>query len=221
MSSMKSKLRLTAAFAALATLALAASCRGFFVKPTVSSLVVTPATPSIQTGTTNNTVQMSATATFNDGSTGSTPVTWSVSGTGVNSQPIATISSGGLVTAGTDTGTGTITATSTQNPTITGTQSLTVTVGCIQSISISPTSASISVSGTPNTKQFSAQATTCNGTVDVTTVASWVSSNTAFATVAGGLATAVAPGTVTISASTGGVTSGTNGGVNATLTVGP
>ncbi len=43
MPSLKSKLRLICAFAALATLALAVSCRGFFVKPTLSSLVVTPA----------------------------------------------------------------------------------------------------------------------------------------------------------------------------------
>ncbi|HUC30534.1 MAG TPA: Ig-like domain-containing protein [Candidatus Acidoferrum sp.] len=216
MSSMKSNFRLIAAFAALASLALAVSCRGFFVKPTVSSLVVAPATPSIQTGSTNNTVQMSAVATFNDGSTGSTPVSWSIS-----DQSVATISAGGLVKS-VATGTATITATSTQNPTITGTQSLTVTVGCIQSISVSPTSASISVSVAPTTQQFTATANTCTGAVPITDVASWISSNTAAATIAGGgLATAVAPGTTTITASSGGVTSGTNGGVNATLTVGP
>lgn len=210
MPSLKSKLRVTCAFAALATLALAVSCRGFFVKPTLSSLVVAPASPSIQTGNTNNTVQMSAVGTFNDGSTGNASVTWSI-----NPTAVATISASGLVTS-VSTGTATVTATSTQNPTITGTQSLTVTVGCIQSIAISPTSASISVSGT-NTTTFAAKATTCNGVVDVTTSSSWSSSNTAVATVAGGVATAVAQGTAVISATSGGITSN----INATLTVNP
>src|SRR5271165_1220301 len=215
MPSLKSKLRITCAFAALATLALAGSCRGFFVKATLSSLVVAPASPSIETGNANNTVQMSAVGTFNDGSTGNASVTWSVS-----DNSIATISTGGLVKS-VSTGTATITATSTQNPTITGTQSLTVTVGCIQSIAISPTSASIFVSAQPNTQTFAAKATTCNGVVDVTSSSSWNSSNTSVATVTGGVATAVAQGTTVISARSGGVTSGTNGGVNATLTVGP
>ena len=78
MSSMSQKVRLTGTFAALIALALAASCRGFFVKATLSSITVGPATPSIQTGTTNNTVQMIATGTFNDGSTGHPSVSWSI-----------------------------------------------------------------------------------------------------------------------------------------------
>lgn len=213
MSSTKQTFRIAGAFAALAALALAASCRGFFVKPTLTSLAVGPASPSIQTGSTNNTAQMFAVGTFNDGSTGNPAVLWSIS-PGDNS--VATINSGGLVTS-VATGTATVTATATQNPSITGTQTVTVTVGCIQSIAIQPTSATISVSGTPNTQEFTAKATTCNGVFDITTTASWASSNTAVATVAGGLAQAVAQGTVTISATSGGITSATN----ATLTVGP
>ncbi len=153
MSSRKQKLRLIGAFAALATLALAASCRGFFVKPTLSSIAVGPGSPSIQTGSTNNTVQMFVVGTFNDGSSGNPAVTWSITPT-----TTATISGSGLVTS-VATGTATVTATATQNPSITGTQSVTVTVGCIQSIAINPTSASISVSGT-NTTAFTANATT-------------------------------------------------------------
>jgi Bacterial Ig-like domain (group 2) len=213
MSSLKSKLRLAGAFAALATLALAASCRGFFVKPTVSSLVVTPATPSIQIGSTNNTVQMTATATFNDGSTGSTPVSWSIS-----DQNVATISAGGLVTS-VATGTATITATSNQNPTITGTQTLTVAVGCIQSIAITPTTAAFTA-GSTTTATFKAMATTCNGVVDITSSASWFSSNTAEVTVSAGVATATqAAGQdspVTITASSGGITSTTNATITLT-----
>lgn len=210
MFSGKQKLRVIGAFAALASLALAASCRGFFVKPTLSSIAVGPASPNIQTGTTNNTVQMFAVGTFNDGSTGNPAVSWSVTPTST-----ATINSNGLVTS-VATGSATVTATANQNPSITGTQQVTVTVGCIQSIAISPTSATISVSST-NTYSFTANATTCNGVFDITASSSWNSSNTQVATVAGGLATAVAQGTAIISATSGGITSSTN----ATLTVNP
>src|SRR5579862_12398 len=126
MSSKKSRLRLIGAFAVLATLALAASCTGFFVNPTLSSLSVGPASPTIQTGSTDNTVQMTAFGTNSDGSTTSNPsITWAI-----NPTTIATISSTGLVTSA-SIGTATVTATSNQNPSITGTQSVTVTVGCI------------------------------------------------------------------------------------------
>jgi hypothetical protein len=66
MSSVKHKLRIAGAFAALATLALAVSCRGFFVSPTVTSLAIGPANLSLAPG---NSFQMSATATYSDGST--------------------------------------------------------------------------------------------------------------------------------------------------------
>ncbi len=210
MSSTKQKLRLMGAFAALATLALAISCRGFFVKPTLTSIAVGPGAVTIQTGTTNNQVQMFAVGTYNDGSSGTPPVSWSIS-----PETVATITSGGLVQS-VSTGSATVTATATQNPSITGTQSVTVTVGCIQSIAVTPTSASISVSSTPNTQQFKAMANTCNGSVDITTVATWTSSNTQVATVSSGLALAVAQGTVTINATSGNIVSN-----SATLTVGP
>ncbi len=213
MPSLKSKLRLICAFAALATLALAVSCRGFFVKPTLSSLVVTPASPTIDTGTTNNTVQMSATGTFNDGSTGSASVTWSIS-----DQSVATISTGGLVKSA-STGTATITATSTQNPTITGTQSLTVTE-CVQTITLNPTSGTITTN-TP-TLPITASATLCGGGTNpnVNSIATWNSDNTSLATVSAGVVTMVAgnttAGVVHITASIGSVTSNT-----ATITVSP
>src|SRR5689334_519665 len=95
MSSTKQTLRIAGAFAALAALALAASCRGFFVKPTLTSLSVGPASPSIQTGTSNNTVQMFAVGTFNDGSNGNPSVSWSIS----PASTVANINSTGLVTS--------------------------------------------------------------------------------------------------------------------------
>src|SRR6476469_4654753 len=170
MPSKKQTLRLSGAFAVLARMALGASCRGFFVKPTLSSITVGPATPSIQTGNTNNTVQMFATGTYNDGSTGHPSVSWSISPTST-----ATINKTGLVTS-VATGSTTVTATSNDNPSITGTQTVAVTVGCIQSITISPTSGNLNQS-TPSAS-FTATANTCNGSADITSVANWVSSNT-------------------------------------------
>lgn len=67
MSSPKSKLRLIGAFAALASLALAISCRGFFVSPTVTSVAIGPANLALAPGTS---FHMVATATYSDGSTG-------------------------------------------------------------------------------------------------------------------------------------------------------
>jgi trimeric autotransporter adhesin len=207
------KLQRIAAFAALGALALAASCRGFFVKPTLTSIAVGPASPSIQTGTTNNTVQMFAVGTYNDGSTGNPAVTWSIS----PANTIATINGSGLVTS-VATGSATITAAATQNPSITGTQSLTVIVGCITSITLNPTNAAIANGGNTSVS-ITATAQTCNGAVDITSVATWTSSNTQIATVSAGVvtptATTGADGTVTISASAGGVTSSPN----ATITV--
>ena len=217
MSSTKSQIRALGAVAALASLAFAISCRGFFVKPTLSSLSVGPATPSIQTGSTNNTVQMFAVGTFNDGSTGNPQVTWSISSGSGSSGTVANISAGGLVTSE-STGTATVTATATQNPAITGTQTVTVIVGCIQSITIQPTSANLNQS--QSSTQLKATAVTCNGSVDITSVATWTSSNTTIATVAAGLVSATqttgADGTITISASAGGITSSPNATVNVT-----
>ena len=66
MSSTKQRIRLTCAFAALAALALAVSCRGFFVNPTLTSLAIGPPTVPLTPG---SSYQMTATGTFSDGST--------------------------------------------------------------------------------------------------------------------------------------------------------
>jgi hypothetical protein len=205
MSSTKSKLRLMGAFAALATLALAVSCKGFFVKPTLTALAVGPVSPTIFVGNVGNTVQMFAVGTFNDGSNSSTPVTWSITGTGTNNQPIATITPGGLVTAQ-DVGTGTITAASNILPSITGTQPVTVSIACTTAPVISPTSGTL----TANVPSISFTAS-CNGGQSITSVATWFSSNTAIATVSAGVVTAVGGannnGTFFITASSNGLIS--------------
>ncbi len=199
------RLPLTLAFAGLLLVAFGAGCRGFFVKPTLSSITVTPATATLQTGSTGNTQQYTAFGTFNDGSTGNPAVTWTSSDTSV-----ATISAAGLATS-VATGTATITATATKNPTITGTGQLTVTVSCITQITLSQTSFTLSL-GTSgqNSTSITATATTCNGSVPVTDTATWTSSNTSVATVNGGTITAVGQGVANITASAGNVTSNTD-----------
>jgi trimeric autotransporter adhesin len=194
------KLPLTLAFMVLIGLAVGAGCRGFFVKPNLTQVAVGPATPTIQTGTTNNTQQFTAFGTFDDGSHSNPAVTWSSS-----DDTVATISASGLATA-VARGTSTITATAVQNPTVTGTTTLTVTVGCISKIDVTPLQQTIPA-GT--TFQFTAKATTCTGVVDITNVAKWVSSNTNAATInSTGLATSITAGTATnITAASAGVTS--------------
>jgi uncharacterized protein YjdB len=204
MSSTNQKFRLTGALAALAMLALAISCRGFFTNPTLSSISVGPANPTIETGSTNNTVQMTVFGTNNDGSTTSTPsVSWTIS-----DQSVATVNTTGLVKS-VNTGTATITATANQNPSITGSQTVNVTVGCIQSIQVKPSSGT--VSNNSPTFPFTATALTCNGSPDITNVATWTSSNTSLATVSAGTVTIVSGlttgGTVNITASSGNIVS--------------
>jgi hypothetical protein len=185
MSSTKSKLRLLGAFAALLTLALAVGCRGFFVKPTLTAIAVGPLTPTIYVGATLDTVQMFAVGTFNDGSSGSTPVTWGITGTGTNGQPIATVTTGGLVTAQ-NTGSGSVTAASNLLPSISGSQPLVVSIACTSAPIVSPTGP---VTLTPDepSQTFTA---TCNGQ-DITAAATWFSSNTATATFSANILTAV------------------------------
>ena len=216
MSSAKHKLCLASALCALAIVVSEVGCTGFFVNPTLSSIVVGPASPTILIGgTTNNTVQMTVFGTNNDGSTANNvPVAWTITPTGV-----ATISSTGLVTS-VALGTATVTATANANPSITGTQTVTVSQ-CVTSITIKPTSGSVS-NNTALTVQLTATATPCNNSapVDVTSVATWTSSNTSLATVSAGLVSGVAGltsgGTVTVTASIGSVISNT-----ASITVSP
>ena len=189
MSAIHRNLRLTGAFAVLAILALGAACRGFFQNPILSSLTISPANPTIETGNTDNTVQMVVSGTNNDGSPTSNPsVSWSISDTSV-----ASISSTGLVKS-VATGTATITATSKQNSAVSATQTVTVVVGCIQSITVAPSSGAVT---STQTASFTATANTCNGSPDITSVATWTSSNTNLATVAGGVVSETAGNTQT------------------------
>jgi len=174
------------------------ACRGFFVDPTLKAITVTPQTPSVSTG---NNLQMTATGTYDDGST--KKITGSVSWSSSNAA-VFTVSSAGLI-KGNEPGRATVTATS---ATISGSTSVTVTVANLVSIEITPTNSSIN-SG--ETQQYKAVGTLDDGTqVDITDSVNWSSSNTSVATISStGLATAVARGTSYIVATSGSMTSNT------------
>jgi hypothetical protein len=165
MVSTKHKLRLGGAFAALATLALAVSCTGFFQNPTVSSITIDPPNPTVAFGPNAATQQMTAAATFSDGSTGPLSAGTSCTGSTVcwsSSDPtVASISTGGLLT-GLSAGTTTITAAS---GAITATTSATA-AEVVTSMTITPITAGITANGT-QVANFTITGTTQSGSQDI------------------------------------------------------
>lgn len=136
----KSKLRLIGAVVALATLALAISCRGFFVNPTLTAITISPSSPQVQL---NNTVSLTVYGTYNDGSTGrvNSGVTWTS-----QSPTVAQFTTGtSNVLQGLSLGTSVIQA---QAQAVQGTATATV-FQAISSITISPTSGGFSAVGEP------------------------------------------------------------------------
>jgi uncharacterized protein YjdB len=189
-----------------------AGCSGFFISPTLSSIYISPPSATIAE---NNTVQLTATGTYSDGS--QNQITGSAVGWSSSPDTIATVTSpGGLVT-GVDTGTATITATA-QGITATGT--ITVTPTNVTTIQITTTEFSTApqstatISGVPIGLQFYAYAN-MSSSQDITQAVTWTSSNTSVATISSGssgggngLAMSVAAGTTNITASITNTTSG-------------
>lgn len=179
MSSTKQKLRLAGAFAALATLALAVSCKGFFQNPTVTSITIDPPSPTVSVGLTD---QLTAAATDSNGNpltlTGGTSCTGTTVCWSSATPSVATISTGGLLT-GVSAGTSSITAAS---GTASATTTATVTLGNVTTIVVSApgnvTSFSMAESSTaPLADCLTATATAGGQQVDVTTSVSWVTPN--------------------------------------------
>jgi hypothetical protein len=172
MSSTKHKLRLAGALAALATLALAISCRGFFVNPTLTSITVGPSGQTIVPG---GSLQMVATGTFNDGSTANVTgkCLWSSSDTSV-----ATVgqSNGRVVAAAVinnPPGVTTITA-------VDGTASNTATVTVCPNVTAMTLTADTTNPAANQVVTFTAMATFGSGSpTDVTNQVTWNISNTA------------------------------------------
>ncbi len=172
--------------------------------PVMQSISITPSTPSIVSGSTQ---QFTATALFTNGTTQNvtSQVTWQSTSTST-----ATINNSGLATA---TGSGATTIKASLGA-FSASTSLTVTAAPLQSITITPASPSI-VRGT--TQQFAATGTYSDGTTqNLTSQVTWTSSNSAFATVNSlGVASGLASGTTTIQAQT----QSQNGPVSGTTTL--
>lgn len=168
MSSMKSKLRMTGAFAVLATLALAVSCRGFFVNPTLSAIAIQPPTPNVPL---EGTLGIQAWGTYSDGSRSQikTGVQWTVD----NTSGSATIDPNTGTATGTSVGAISVTA-SAQG--LSTSASGTVYLTGITSITITPSSNTVPSSG-GGTASFTAMADATvnqqNIQVDITTSATW------------------------------------------------
>jgi hypothetical protein len=143
MSSTKSKLRMISAVAALAALALAVSCQGFFAKAAVESISLQPATPSLAV---NATLQMQAWGTDADNNHYqlTSGVSWEITSvSATNGGTVMTISPSGFVTA-TSVGTATIQA-SAQG--IVGSTTAT-TVEITTSMTITPANPTVTDDGT-------------------------------------------------------------------------
>ena len=195
-------------------LCLASACGGTESVPTaptftsstasISALTVSPAAVTLPVG---NTVTLTATATYADGTTGTPSATW-----GTSDATVATVNSSGIVT-GVSRGAARITASAggySASTNITVTASGTP-VATVTSVSVSATATSVTVGATTT---VSATASYSDGTTSTVTP-TWASSNTTIATVSStGTVTAVAAGAVTIT----GTYDGRSGTVDITVT---
>jgi len=173
--------------------------------PKVTSVAVAPTSPSVTIG---GTKQLTATASFSDGS--SKDVTASASWSSSDST-IASVQSTGQATPGLATGVsgGNATITASYSGT-SGSVTLSVsgTAPVVTTVAINPTSITMSVGGT---QQFTAVANYNDGSSKtVTSLATWTTSDATIASIQSngqttpGMATGVAPGNVNITVSYGG-----------------
>ena len=187
MSSRKSKLRVAGAFAALGTLALAISCRGFFVNDTLQSISVGPSNVNVPIGQTQ---QMTATGTYTPSGntkniTAASGIVWSSSA----SQTEASVGPSGIVT-GIGVGTPTITA---QLGTVSGQTTVNVVLSNVTSIVVTPSAQNIPTNGGTATFQAMANVSGQSQQVDVSAQAVWTIQNSGNYTLTQG----VTPETVT------------------------
>jgi hypothetical protein len=175
-----------------------------------SPMVTVTISPTTATLAVDGTQQFTATVTGENNN----GVTWSVDGVNGGNGTVGTVSSSGLYTAPSTTGTYTVTATSVADRSKSASATVTVVALAITSISVTPNPASFPANGG---QQFTAMAMYNNGTNgNITSTATWTSSNPSAATIdSSGLASGVAPGTTTITAAVGTV----NGSASATVTI--
>src|SRR5271166_4008471 len=189
----------------MATLGSITGSTGLTVTPpTLVSIAVTPANPSIAAGQ----QQFTATGTYTDGSHQNltSTATWTSSTPSVaaiTNNSGAGSSGGGLATALTA-GNTTIQATS---GSISGSTGLTVTAATLVSIAVTPANPSIAAG---QQQPFTATGTYTDGShKKLTATATWTSSAISVATISGGLATAVGVGNTTVKATSGSISGST------------
>jgi len=164
--------------------------------PTLVSITVTPANPSIAAGKQQ---QFTATGNYTDGSHQNltSTATWS------SSAPAVATVSAGLATSLTA-GTTTVKAAS---GSISGSTILTVTAPVLVSIAVTPANPSITAG---QQQQFTATGNYTDGShQNLTSTATWSSSAPAVATVSAGLATSLTAGTTTVKATSGSISGST------------
>jgi len=189
------KLRLAGAVAALMTLAMAASCRGFFVPDQLQSITVQPANATVPLGGTTQLHAYGVDTTGQQVGDVTNKVTWSSDSgaVGVNS----TNEPGLLTGVALSSTTATITASYEALTPETATVAVCVEGGT--NFQIQPNNTSVSGSEEfPNgggfTASVEAQVDGTNQTVDITSGVTWGSSNTGVLSIAGG----TDPATVTL-----------------------
>jgi hypothetical protein len=160
--------------AVLSLFAIAIGCKGFFVNPTLSSLTIGPGDQTI-TVNPKTTLQMSATGTYDDGSTKDLTgkVLWSSSDT-----TCATISSGGLVSpVSTVTGICTTTISGASGTVSAATTTVTVTEGTPSSITLTITSNPSPTPGQQTVLQAQAIFPGSSTQQDITASVTWIVSD--------------------------------------------
>jgi trimeric autotransporter adhesin len=199
-------------FIALSLVAITAGCTGFFTNPVLQTVTVGPTNLNLQQGSTQ---QMTATGTFDDGSTKTltSGVFWSSSDT-----TVAPVSNSGVV-SGAASGTATITA---EDGTVSGQATVNVALANVTAINITPTSATAQPNG--GIAKFMALATVQGQSqqIDVSSNVTWSTSDPNNVTITQGQSPAivtvgnVSPEVVTITATYNSTTTLT---ATATLTV--
>ena len=192
---------------AVAVVAIAPACSGFFVNPTLSTLAIGPQSQTI-TASPLQTLQMTATGTYSDGSTKDLTgqVAWSLSSCG-------SISKSGLVTPSTTiTGSCSATVSAAFGTIAPATTPLTVAEGTPTSITLT---ASTTTPTQNNTVTFTAKALFGATTQDITSSVTWINSDPTDLTLTNGSGTGTISATaavntqINVTASFAGVNSNT------------
>ena len=187
----------------VALILIGAGCKNFFVDPKLTSITVVPSSQTVVIGSTQ---QLTATGTYDDGSTKT------LSGSGVSwtsaDATSATVSTSGLVKAISTNGNATESVVITvQAGTVSATSTILVATATVTGLSMDKSTLPVS---NGSTGQLHANATFSNGTVSDVSINSgtvWSSSPTGIVTLANGtgspapeVVTGIAAGTTTVTA---------------------